>query len=285
MSSPAHRHRVAVLAVVLVGMLVAATPQPASATPFGVQMRAMQYNVCQVACHPYVANPPSRDVALYAIVSESPHTVSINEICQYDAFKLAGQAGISIPAWYHAANRPECPLYQGRRSFGNAAYVAGTSPRYGYAKQFPEADQHPNDLGKTYPERRGMACAWAQSYVGRIVSCSSHLTNQNDAWAEDQANVYAFLFAVDSNTGNQPVSVLGGDFNVTPGGGYLPPVYATSFHRIFTNYTHSTSSLSQTIDYMHVENPNYNGQVEAAGSNRSCNSAASDHCLIYGTYY
>jgi endonuclease/exonuclease/phosphatase family metal-dependent hydrolase len=267
---------VAVVALAGASLLV---PAPkVSATPFGVHIRSQQYNAAMVA-----KGPGSKGVIAMHMHDHSPHTVSLNEICFKDVIDVKNNTGYAQPALYEAAIRPECDLYQGRRSFGNAAFVVGAAPMSGYEREFN--GQHVNDLTKDHPERRGMACAWAQTYVGRLVSCSAHLTNQSASSASSQAGEYAFLWATTAGTSGVSLSVLGGDFNFTPSSGHMPTYINSNFERIVSLYTHSTPSPTRTIDYMLVKNPNYTGQVQTPGTNRWCDSTHSDHCYIWGTFF
>ena len=177
---------------------------------------------------------------------------------------------------------PECGLYTGRRSFGNVAFVVGTTPRNGYEREF--SDQHPNDLSKVYPERRGMACAWAATYIGTLASCAGHITNNTSgSYQADQANAYVWIAATTTGTAGVSLSIYAGDYNITLGS--LPSVYASSFDVIKTGYTHSAINLTRTIDLIHVKKPQYTDQTQVPGTNRWCDNSYGDHCYIWGTFH
>jgi|GEM_PF-6225232 len=102
---------------------------PAASTPFGVELRSHQFNLCDARCSK--PNPPE-NLVIYMMAAESPHTVSLNEICFASASTIAASRGVSV-AVYQATTTPNCPIsFTGYRAFGNGAIVAGSPspPRY-----------------------------------------------------------------------------------------------------------------------------------------------------------
>lgn len=249
-------------------------PLQAGATPFGVELRSHQFNLCDAAC----SKPnPSENLVIFMMAAEGPHTVSLNELCYATASTIASARSVTV-ALYQARATPNCPVsFTGTRAFGNGAIVAGSpSPHVIAGGSFPsQSPPSPTEV-------RGYVCTRGNTYVGYLVSCSGHLKNSDTTTAYNQANEYAFLVAA-NGTMAQPLRILAGDFNLTPT--QRPPVYypesASSFNRIIINLTLPASGPTTTFDYIHVLKPQL---TSASVASKVCDNGYSDHCYLYSRY-
>jgi hypothetical protein len=270
MSSP--RLLLGLIALVSIGTLL--VPVPANATPFGVEIRSHQFNLCDAACNK--PNPPE-DMVTFMMALEEPHTVSLNELCFATSSSISAARRVTI-ALYQSRTTPNCPISGfGTRGFGSGAVVAGsTSPPVATAGAYPtQQPASPNEV-------RGYACIRGTTYVGHLVSCSAHLKNGDAAIARRQANEYAFLVAATPSMA-QPLRVLAGDFNLTPT--QRPPIYfpesSSSFRRPIINLTIPADDPTTTYDYIHVLKPQL---TSVSVASRVCDGGYSDHCYLYSRY-
>lgn len=195
-----------------VGLLIAgAVPvgvaPKADATPFGVQLRSVQFNLCESYCAPGRSasnHPKFRAMNLMQLFT--PHTASFNEICFSTAVELSPTIGVQLSFYESTNGAAHCPSSPWGKSFGSATVVAGTS-QVGFGASF-------NAQHATSPaEVRGYTCRRGETWVGYIVSCSAHMKNQNEGVAFQQANEYSFMVHLSSSMG-KPMRVLSGDFNL-----------------------------------------------------------------------
>lgn len=188
--------------------------------------------------------------------------------------RVSSETGFASPGFWKAIEVQSCPIVPGwGRARGNASFVVGTDIQtYGVA--YPS--QHPEDG----PEVRGYACSRGSTYIGPIVSCSTHLTFRHVVTTQAQSYEFA-VYSVFNPISNADFRIMAGDFNLAPT--QLLSVYPTSFVAMASGATFPTPSPATKIDYIHVQNPNVNSQT----ATRLCaysKATISDHCYVHGAY-
>lgn len=250
----------------------AAVAQPSLPRYSSADIRAHQFNMCDIACN-NIGNPRdlvlwfNNDTGLFGL----PWAIALNEACATNVGWLANQTGkqaIFATAKYVSA----CPGTDDR--FGNAVLiggplVAGSSRQW----QFPTQRQSPCTV--TYSQEcRKMVCATFGSVAGNVTNCSAHLETSISV-ATTQANEYIYI----ANSAYPGGRWLSGDFNLRTS--EIPSVYYDQYYRSPQMYTFRSNSLDRQIDY--VWHDRAHSSFNTVGS-RHCDINYSDHCMIFAKF-
>ena len=260
---------VVVMSAAVAGGFIA--PEPVAATPFGVQIRSQQYNLCDAACN---RSDPPANLVIWMAVQEAPHTVSLNELCRASLEEIQAATGLGI-SFYQSRTTENCPLASnGQRGYGNGTIVSGTMQDDDGGPFFAQQSGT--------PEVRGWVCRRGSTFVGWVVSCSAHMYSGSISIAQSQASEYAYWVSMAAHS-NHPMRVLAGDFNLTPT--ERPSAFwgsSSVYSRPIITLTYPAEGPNKTFDYIHVRDPQLTA-TELIGKN--CAWSYSDHCYLWSEYH
>jgi endonuclease/exonuclease/phosphatase family metal-dependent hydrolase len=198
-----------VAAVVLAGatLISPALTPPASAATLDIAVA--EWNMCGAAC--YNGSTTPADIIYFFVAGQNPRPwlVSLNEVC-FNSSQLQRLRGFLDDLGYHdntyAARQPGVAGCGGA-AFGNVVFALGNRVSAS-TYQFPSQDSS--------AEKRGVVCNINSGFLGNWQACSTHLDNDSGKQFQ-QVNE---LFNVMALGGNM-LSIVGGDFNMTPGSSQL----------------------------------------------------------------
>jgi hypothetical protein len=264
-----NRHRWVLAKALLFSLIMSAASLAWASSPVGaatVTMTAQQYNMCSASCGNHAA---AANLVSY-FNTTSPWSTSLNEFCQGDPVNLHYTG-------YFVVTKTQVPGCYGGSLYG--IVISGPNPSATYSGYYN------NQIGgvttgcgpsNTF-ECRAMVCLKANVFGAVYSPCSTHLVNANTSVAQKQALEYTF----DATAWSGGPRILQGDFNLTPN--LLPSQITSGYKQAIYNYTYSTPSPSEFIDYIDPSYPTASGGTVLANYCAGSPSP-SDHCYTFAQW-
>jgi endonuclease/exonuclease/phosphatase family metal-dependent hydrolase len=198
-----------VAAVVLASAILVSPVLSAPASAATLDIPVAEWNMCGASCYGGSATPADIVDFIIASTDPKPWLVSLTEVC-FNSNQLQRMRAFLDDFGYHdntyAARQPGVAGCGGA-AFGNVVFALGNRVSAS-TYQFPSQD------GTS--EKRGVVCNINTGFLGNWQACSTHLDSDSGVQFQQVNELFNVM-----SLGGSMLSIVGGDFNMTPGASQL----------------------------------------------------------------